>query len=156
MLQTIADVDRSPRFIKIQRVKRQLLYHNPLHQLITRQIHNPEITRCTEAIFLLSANQLNELQLNDSSSKEISMDAITTKQAEQDLDGLIERVIADVQPTILCNDKGDRVVVMPLDEFNSWQETLYLLSNPANAAHLMGSIQEAKAGNVTERELIEE
>ncbi|ASC74275.1 Antitoxin YefM [Halomicronema hongdechloris C2206] len=48
------------------------------------------------------------------------MDAITTKQAEQDLDGLIERVIADVQPTILCNDKGDRVVVMPLDEFNAW------------------------------------
>ncbi|NEQ95453.1 MAG: antitoxin [Cyanothece sp. SIO2G6] len=76
------------------------------------------------------------------------MDAITTKQAEQDLDGLIERVIADVQPTILCNDKGDRVVVMPLDEFNAWQETLYLLSNPANAARLLGSIQEAKAGKV--------
>lgn len=84
------------------------------------------------------------------------MDAITTKQAEQDLDGLIERVIADVQPTILCNDKGNRVVVMPLDEFNAWKETLYLLSNPANAARLLGSIQEAKAGNVTERELLEE
>lgn len=84
------------------------------------------------------------------------MDAMTTKQAEQDLDGLIERVISDVQPTILCNDKGNRVVVMPLDEFNAWQETLYLLSNPANAAHLLGSIQEARAGNVTERELIEE
>ncbi|MEB3230861.1 MAG: type II toxin-antitoxin system Phd/YefM family antitoxin [Leptolyngbyaceae bacterium] len=84
------------------------------------------------------------------------MDAITTKQAEQDLDGLIERVIAEVQPTILCNDKGNRVVVMPLDEFNAWKETLYLLSNPANAARLLGSIQEAKAGNVTERELLEE
>lgn len=71
------------------------------------------------------------------------MDAITTKQAAQDPDGLIERVIADVQPTILCNDKGDRVIVMPLDEFNAWQETLYLLSNPANAAHPMGSIQAA-------------
>ena len=55
------------------------------------------------------------------------MDAMTTKQAGKDLDGLIERVIADVQPTILCNDKGSRAVLMSLDEFTAWQETLYLL-----------------------------
>jgi antitoxin YefM len=88
--------------------------------------------------------------------EELSMDAITTKQAQQDLDGLIERVISDTQPTIICNDQGDRVVVMPLDEFNAWKETLYLLSNPANAAHLLGSIQAAKAGEVTAHDLIEE
>lgn len=69
------------------------------------------------------------------------MDAITTKQAKDNLDGLIEKVIADVQPTILCNDKGSRAVLMSLDEFNSWQETFYLLSNPANSAHLLGSIK---------------
>jgi antitoxin YefM len=33
---------------------------------------------------------------------------------------------------------------------------LYLLSNPVNAKRLLGSIQSAKAGKVTERELIEE
>ena len=52
------------------------------------------------------------------------MDAMTTKQAGEDLDGLIERVIADVQPTILCNDKGSRAILMSLDEFTAWQETL--------------------------------
>jgi hypothetical protein len=31
-------------------------------------------------------------------------------------------------------------------EFNSWQETLYLLSNPANAEHLRQSIAEAQIG----------
>jgi antitoxin YefM len=35
---------------------------------------------------------------------------------------------------------------MPLDEFNSSKETLYLLANPANAAHLRRSIAEAEAG----------
>ena len=84
------------------------------------------------------------------------MDAMTTKQAGKDLDGLIERVIADVQPTILCNDKGSRAVLMSLDEFTAWQETLYLLSNPANAAHLLSSIQSAQAGEVVEKKLIEE
>ena len=71
------------------------------------------------------------------------MDAITTNQASRNLDVLIDRVIADVEPAILCNDNGQRAVLMSLDEFNSWQETLYLLSNPANASHLQASIQEA-------------
>jgi antitoxin YefM len=43
-------------------------------------------------------------------------------------------------------DPGDQVAVMPLDEFNSWKETLYLLSYPANAAHLRRSIAETEAG----------
>jgi antitoxin YefM len=44
---------------------------------------------------------------------------------------------------------------MSLDEFNSWQETLYLLSNPANAEHLRRSLQEAREGKGIERELID-
>lgn len=84
------------------------------------------------------------------------MDAMTTQQASNDLDGLIDRVIADVQPTILCNDKGNKAVLISLDEFSAWQETLYLLSNPANAKRLLSSIQSAKSQKVTERALIEE
>jgi antitoxin YefM len=84
------------------------------------------------------------------------MDAMTTQQASYDLDGLIDRVIADVQPTILCNDKGKKAVLISLDEFSAWQETLYLLSNPVNAKHLLNSIQSAKVGKVLERDLIEE
>ena len=81
---------------------------------------------------------------------------MTTQQASHDLDGLIDRVIADVQPTILCNDKGRKAVLISLDEFSAWQETLYLLSNPVNAKHLLDSIQSVKAGKVFERDLIEE
>jgi antitoxin YefM len=46
--------------------------------------------------------------------------------------------------------------LMSLDEFNSWQETLYLLSNPANAEHLRKSIEQANSGKKTVRALIEE
>jgi len=83
------------------------------------------------------------------------MDAITTQHAIKNLDGLIEKVIADVEPTILCNEQGSRAVLISLDEFNSWQETLYLLSNPANAAHLQRSIQEAAEGKASMGTLID-
>ncbi len=83
------------------------------------------------------------------------MNAITANQAKQELDRLINQVISDAEPTIICNDKGEQVVIMSLDEFNSWQETLYLLSNPANADHLRKSISEAKRGKTEERQLIE-
>jgi antitoxin YefM len=83
------------------------------------------------------------------------MRAITSNQAKEQLDELIDQVILDVEPTIVCNDQGQQAVLMSLDEFNSWQETLYLLSNPANAEHLMESIQQAKSGHKSVRELID-
>jgi antitoxin YefM len=83
------------------------------------------------------------------------MNAITVKQAKRDIDRLIEQVIADAEPTVICNDKGEKAVLLSLDEFNSWQETIYLLSTPANAEHLQKSIAEARSGNLHERELIE-
>ena len=83
------------------------------------------------------------------------MNATTVNEAKNNLDRLIEQVTADAEPTIICGDQGQKAVLLSLEEFNSWQETLYLLSNPANAAHLRQSISEAKAGKTLERELIE-
>lgn len=83
------------------------------------------------------------------------MNAMLTAQASKNLDNLIGQIIADAEPTILLNDKGEKAVLMSLDEFNAWQETLYLLSNPANAEHLRTSIQEAAEGKTFEKELIE-
>ena len=82
------------------------------------------------------------------------METKTTKQAVKELDNLIEQVVADTQPTIIKNDRGSQVVVMPLSEFTAWQETTYLLSNPVNVDHLLSSIKSAQEGKFVERELI--
>ena len=52
------------------------------------------------------------------------MNAITINQAKKNLSSLIEQVLADVEPTIICTDKGRKTVLMDFDEFNSWQETI--------------------------------
>lgn len=83
------------------------------------------------------------------------MNAVTSKEAKLKLEQLLAQVIADAEPTIVVTESGEQVVFMPLDEYNSWKETLHLLSNPANAEHLRRSISEAQAGNVEERELLD-
>ncbi len=84
------------------------------------------------------------------------MQAVTLKDAERCLPRLVEQVLADAEPRIVVSDKGEQVVLMPLAEFNSWKETLYLLSSPANAAHLRRSIAEADGGQAEKRELTTE
>ncbi len=83
------------------------------------------------------------------------MNAITVSQAKENLEQLIAHVIGDAEPMIVVTDAGERIVLLPLDEYNLWRETLYLLSSPANAAHLWQSVAEAQAGTVVERELME-
>ena len=84
------------------------------------------------------------------------MDAITTNQAKNNVDKLVDQVIANMQPTILCNENGNKAVLISLDEFSAWQETMYLLSNPVNASRLLNSIQLAETGRFLEKSLIEE
>jgi antitoxin YefM len=45
--------------------------------------------------------------------------------------------------------------MMPLEDFSSWQETAYLLGNPANAGHVRQSITESHEGRLGVRELDE-
>jgi antitoxin YefM len=83
------------------------------------------------------------------------MTAITLNEAKEHLEKIVNQVIDDAEPAIVCTDSGRQVVVLPLDEFNSWKETIYLLSNPANAAHLEKSIEEARNGQIQQKELVD-
>ena len=83
------------------------------------------------------------------------MNVVTVNEAKRNLDLLIAKVVANAEPTIITTDTGQQIVLISLDEFNAWQETAYLLSNPANAAHLHQSIAEAQLGKLVDRELIE-
>jgi len=82
------------------------------------------------------------------------MNVITIKDARHNLDSLIAKVLSNAEPAIITTDNGQQIVLLPLDEFNAWQETAYLLSNPANAAHLRQSIVEAQQGKLDDHELI--
>lgn len=56
---------------------------------------------------------------------------------------------------LVVNRKGDNkdVVVMSLDDYNSLQETLYLLSSKSNAKRLFESIDQLKKKKVVKKKL---
>ncbi len=83
------------------------------------------------------------------------MNITTISSAKQNLENLIEQIENDAEPILIMLDEDRKAVLMSESEFNSWQETIYLLSNPANAEHLRKSLAEADAGLISEKELIE-
>ena len=83
------------------------------------------------------------------------MRAVTLAYTNRDFRAVLQRVADDSEPAILLTDSGEQVVVMSMNDYKAWQETHYLLSNPANAAHLRKSILEAETGLAQEKELLD-
>lgn len=83
------------------------------------------------------------------------MTVITVDEAKENLEKVIEQVMNDAEPTVVRTATGNEVVLLSREEFDSWNETVYLLSSPANAAHLRQSVAESEAGRVEEKELID-
>ena len=82
------------------------------------------------------------------------MRTVNFSEARSNLKDVLDRVESDADITIITRRDASDAVVMSLDTFNSWRETLYLLSSPANARHLAKSIAELDAGKGRVRELI--
>lgn len=84
------------------------------------------------------------------------MDAISYSAARKNLVKTMEKVCDDHNPIIITRKNSRAVVMMSLEDFNSIQETAYLLRSPANAERLRKSIKQAEQGKVSHRDLIEE
>ncbi|ABN63983.1 type II toxin-antitoxin system Phd/YefM family antitoxin [Shewanella baltica] len=68
---------------------------------------------------------------------------------------ICDTVVNDCEPVVIHRRGNENVVLFSESEFNSWKETLYLLSNPANAKRLLESIKQVNDGHASEHELSE-
>ena len=83
------------------------------------------------------------------------MRSLSISETRANLKSVLDRVVADKAPIAITRQKGEGVVMISQSEWESIEETLYLLSSPANAKHLMDGIAELNAGRGEEHELIE-
>lgn len=82
------------------------------------------------------------------------MRIINFSDARNSLRTVIDQVVEDADVTVISRRDAPDAVVMSFDYYSSLLETVYLLSSPANAAHLAKSIAQARSGQVQRRELL--
>ncbi len=82
------------------------------------------------------------------------MDVLSFTDTRARLKAVMDRVVADRSPVVVTRQQAEAVVMVSLSDWNAMEETLHLLSSPANAARLAQSIAELDAGGGTERDLI--
>jgi antitoxin YefM len=86
---------------------------------------------------------------------EMNMETISISDTRANLKAVVDRVVADKAPIAITRQKGEAVVMISQSEWDSIEETLYLLQSPANAKSLLESIAELDAGKGAEHELID-
>lgn len=78
------------------------------------------------------------------------MKVITYTAARESLASTMDQVCVDHDPVIITRNRDQAVVMMSLEDYESLQETAYLLRSPANARRLLDSISELKgSGGIT-------
>lgn len=69
------------------------------------------------------------------------MRAVNYSELRQNLKTNLDAVSNDEELLVVHRPKGKSIVMMPLDEFNSLQETYHLNKSKANRQHLEESIE---------------
>jgi antitoxin YefM len=82
------------------------------------------------------------------------MNILTFSEARAGFKQALDTVCRDHEPTIITRQRGEHVVMISLDDYNSMQETLHLLGSSANAERLRQSIAEFKAGKTVTKDLL--
>ncbi|HCE43134.1 MAG TPA: type II toxin-antitoxin system prevent-host-death family antitoxin [Lentisphaeria bacterium] len=74
------------------------------------------------------------------------MNTMTYTAARANLSRTMDSVCRDHEP-VLIRKKKESVVMISLDDFEGWAETVYLLRSPKNARRLLSSIDSLNKGD---------
>jgi antitoxin YefM len=83
------------------------------------------------------------------------MKAITYTAARESLAATMDGVCADHDPVIITRNRDQAVVMLSLADYESLQETAYLLRSPVNARRLLESISELEGNDGVHKSLAE-
>lgn len=83
------------------------------------------------------------------------MRVVSLAEATNGLESILDAISGNADCTVITRPDADDAVVMSLAHYNSLMETVHLLKSPANAAHLAKSIEQYRAGHVTECDTVD-
>ena len=83
------------------------------------------------------------------------MDVLSYSDTRARLKEVMDGVVENRAPVVVTRKRGEAVVMVSLADWNGMEESLRLLSSPANAARLADAIGQLDAPGGVERDLIE-
>lgn len=83
------------------------------------------------------------------------MKTLTYSEVRQNLTAAMNETVDDRIPILITRQKGTACVLLSLDEYQSLEETAYLMRSPNNARRLIDSIDELNAGKGLKKEINE-
>lgn len=83
------------------------------------------------------------------------MQSISYTSARGNLAKTMEQVCQDHAPVAITRKGEGAVVMISMEDYQSLEETAYLLRSPKNAQRLISAVAELEAGKGSEKELIE-
>ncbi len=81
------------------------------------------------------------------------MNAISYTAARENLASTMDRVCNDHTPVIITRNRDQSVVMLSLEDFESLEETAYLMRSPANAKRLLEAIDALENGKGIVRDI---
>ena len=83
------------------------------------------------------------------------MKALSYTAVRSNLAKTMEKVCDDHEPVVITRKNEQAVVMLSLEDFESLEETSYLLRSPKNVKRLLSSIGQLENGEGIEKELSE-
>jgi antitoxin YefM len=83
------------------------------------------------------------------------MKALSYTAVRGNLAKTMEKVCDDHEPVVITRKNEQAVVMLSLEDFESLEETSYLLRSPKNVKRLLSSIAQLENGEGIEKELAE-
>lgn len=74
------------------------------------------------------------------------MQTVSYSDARENLKKVMDQAVADRAPILVTRQRGENVVLISASEWAGMEETLHLLSSPANAKRLLEAVRGFEAG----------
>lgn len=83
------------------------------------------------------------------------MNIYTFTELRSNLKQIMDESADQHEPALIRRPKKEAMVLLSLREYQSLQETAYLLSNKANSEHLRASLQSVEEGVLIKQKVVE-
>ena len=84
------------------------------------------------------------------------MQVLNYTDFRKNLKSVLDKTVEDHEVVIISRSQDKDVVLLSLQDYNSWMETMYLLRSERNRARLRESIERTEKGEYESHELLEE